>query len=420
MDAPGGIGTRILTPAFVSKANGGEMNYITSLQGRRDRASSKEQFPGSEISDPLLQRVVSHLRWLGLLPAVVRYAIATFLVLVSFAVRYALGDLYPGPYLLFIPGVILSSLLFNRKTGIYASILSAFFAVYFFVPPPYSFATIKLHEISAILIFTIVGIFTASVIEALRGMIVTLEQKNREVLEAERKLFHAQKLEAVGQAVSILAHDFRNMLMPITGSVEILKRHRPSTEDREILDVIETVCDDGKKLVDELMIFTRDNKADFQFYDLNQQIEESARIYEKGLSSNIIMELSLEKNLPPVWVDRDFLQRALGNMIANARDAMPDGGTIRLASFRVFDKSRPGGDYVCLAVRDTGTGMTADVKEKIFEPFFTTKPPGRGTGLGLPMVAEFVKQAKAHVTVESEPQRGTDIRIFFPVCSADS
>lgn len=385
------------------------MTYIT-LYERPDKVRK----PQSDEKGYLLGKTISRLRWLGRLPLPVRYVLATFIVLIGLFVRYAIGDVYPGPFLLFIPSVIIVSLLFNRGTGIYACVLSAALAVYFFVSPHMSPDRLHIHDLTSVLIFTAVGLFTAYVIEVLREIIVELEKKTREVVRAESALLHAQKMEAVGRAVSLVAHDFKNLMVPMLGSVELLKRYSHDADQLEVLKTLESSCNNGKKLIDDILLYGRKEPLDFDLHDVNGLIRSHIELLSQSMTSAIRIDMRLEDDIPPVSLQPVLFQRALANLVANAQDAMPEGGAITVATFRASTPEPASRKYVCVSIRDTGSGIPEELKQKIFEPFFTTKPMGEGTGLGLAMVADFIRQAGGEIAVESEPGQGTEFRLYLP------
>jgi len=252
------------------------------------------------------------------------------------------------------------------------------------------------------------------------AQLLSWRKKNRQILLAESELRQAQKMEAVGQAVSIIAHDFRNVLMPITGSIDLLRRRLPPGGDKDrILHILEDACSRGSALVDDFLVFARrEENSNFALHDINHLLEQDMAALRQGLRAGITLEVSFEENLPKILLDPSLLSRVLSNLVTNAQDAMPAGGAVMVRTSRARPPDEPSPrEYVCLAVIDTGTGIPQDMHQKIFEPFFTTKPSGQGTGLGLAMVAGFVQKAKGRLTVDSAPGAGTTIKIYFPLAA---
>jgi nitrogen-specific signal transduction histidine kinase len=240
---------------------------------------------------------------------------------------------------------------------------------------------------------------------------------------AEEILRQAQKMSVLGQLTSGIAHDFNNMLSVIIGSLEILER-RLGTDDPKIHSSIRLAvrCAERSAGLTSLLAFARLEPLDPKPVDANSLITGMSGLLGLALGEAIPVETSLAAGLWSTSTDLNQLENALLNLAINARDAMPDGGTLTFETANIeFDKipdrARPAGppdQYVMIAVSDTGTGMSKDVMEKVFEPFFTTKPPGHGTGLGLSQVQSFVRQSGGHIQLWSEPGRGTTIKLYLP------
>jgi two-component system, cell cycle sensor histidine kinase and response regulator CckA len=239
----------------------------------------------------------------------------------------------------------------------------------------------------------------------------------------EEQLRHSQKMEAVGQLAGGVAHDFNNLLMLIQAQNERL-RGRLHADDPAYADTleIEHAVKQAAWLTNRLLAFSRRQLLQLQVLDLNLVLADTAKMLERLISPDI--ELSVVSGATPQWVKADSgqLSQVILNLAVNARDAMPEGGTLAISIKAVELKEPqaavqgaiPPGAYAVLAVKDTGTGMDADVQEHIFEPFFTTKQPGKGTGLGLAIVYGVVKQTGGWVTVRSRPDQGTTFEIYIP------
>jgi PAS domain S-box-containing protein len=240
----------------------------------------------------------------------------------------------------------------------------------------------------------------------------------------ERQLVQAQKMEAIGNLTGGIAHDFNNVLGVIVGNLDPLARF---TRDNAVAAKLCEQAHQGAQrcadLIDRLLAFARRQPLRPQRTDINDLVENVGKLLNRTLGEDIALTLDLDATPCPVVIDPTQLEAALANLATNARDAMPRGGRLRMATMklRVAAPHDPGqlevapGDYVCIAVSDTGTGISPHVIGRIFEPFFTTKPPGKGTGLGLSMVFGFVQQSGGYVTVDSEPGHGSTFRIYLPL-----
>ncbi len=245
----------------------------------------------------------------------------------------------------------------------------------------------------------------------------------------EDQLRQSQKMEAVGQLAGGVAHDFNNLLMIIEAHSERI-RERLSPGDSIYADAIEirNAVARAASLTERLLAFGRKQLLQPRILDLSSILSEIANMIRRLLAENIEMEINVEPRLSWVKVDRNQIEQAILNLAVNARDAMPEGGKLTIglqnAHFEKAQTWRHGlvepGDYVVLSVSDTGIGMNTETQSHIFEPFFTTKQPGKGTGLGLSTVYGTVKDSGGAIDVESEPNRGSAFRIFFPACESEA
>jgi len=250
-----------------------------------------------------------------------------------------------------------------------------------------------------------------------------LEYANRELQKemierarAEESLRQAQKIEAIGQLTGGVAHDFNNLLMVITGGLDMLGRTVDSARRQLLVDGMRQAAQRGAGLTKQLLAFSRRQPLQPQPVDLARQIGSMKELLDRSLRGDVLVEFEFADGLWPVEVDPGELELVILNLAVNARDAMPNGGTIRV---RAANIPRSGGelgdrDYVRLEVIDSGTGMSAEVRERVFEPFFTTKEVGKGSGLGLAQVYGFVNQSGGKVAIESELGRGTCIILTLP------
>jgi signal transduction histidine kinase/ActR/RegA family two-component response regulator len=241
--------------------------------------------------------------------------------------------------------------------------------------------------------------------------------------ETERLLRDAQKMDAIGQLTGGIAHDFNNMLTVITGTIDILKEgvaDRPKLA--EIARMIEKATRRGADLTKQLLAFARRQPLEPHATDINALVLDTAKLLRPALGEAIEIETRLSDGAWPAMVDATQLSAALLNLALNARDAMPDGGMLRLSTANAMlddadagtSGDVKGGPYVVIAVSDTGTGIPQTLHAKVFEPYFTTKEVGKGTGLGLSMVYGFVKQSGGHIRIESEEGIGTTFELYLP------
>jgi two-component system, cell cycle sensor histidine kinase and response regulator CckA len=243
----------------------------------------------------------------------------------------------------------------------------------------------------------------------------------------EAQVRQAQKMEAVGQLAGGIAHDFNNLLTVIRGYAELhLANHPADDPDRADVIEIERAAERAARLTRQLLAFSRRQPVQPSTLDLRAAVAAAAPLLAPLLGERI--QLAISDWHEPLWVfaDRGQLEQVLINLATNARDAMPDGGRLVLETasvmpgeeFRAAHPEAAPGPHAMLAVSDTGQGMTAEVQGHLFEPFYTTKERGKGTGLGLASVYGIVKQAAGFIDVESQPDRGTTVRIYLPALLA--
>ena len=253
---------------------------------------------------------------------------------------------------------------------------------------------------------------------------ITAQHNAQAALEETRvQLAQAQKMEALGQLTGGIAHDFNNLLMIMSGYAQILQRRLTDAKDMAAVEAIRAAANRGEKLTRQLLAFSRRQQLMPVVLDLRARIEAVRDMLGTSLRGNIELVVDVEDTTWPVEVDQGELELALVNIGVNARDAMPDGGRITLSARNVVLK--PGsaagslaGDFVALAIIDTGSGITPELLPRVFEPFFTTKPVGKGTGLGLSQVHGFAAQSGGAVTVSSEVGKGTVVTIYLPRSTA--
>jgi signal transduction histidine kinase len=238
------------------------------------------------------------------------------------------------------------------------------------------------------------------------------------------QLRQSQKMEAIGQLTGGLAHDFNNMLAVIVSSIELAKRHmmKKGGDPHRFLDSALAGADRAATLTHRLLAFARQQPLAPQSIDPNRMVVSMAEILHRTLGEIVQLETVLGAGLWRAFADPTQLENTILNLAVNARDAMRDGGKLTIETNNAYlddDYAArhigiPAGQYILIAVSDTGTGMPPEIVERIFDPFFTTKGVGKGTGLGLSQVYGFVRQSGGHIKVYSEPGHGTTVKIYLP------
>ncbi|WP_209318341.1 PAS domain S-box protein [Falsiroseomonas selenitidurans] len=250
-----------------------------------------------------------------------------------------------------------------------------------------------------------------------------------ERLELEQKLRQAQRLEAIGQLTGGVAHDFNNLLTVILGNSEMLADSLEQEPDLRLMaEMNMQAAERGSALTSRLLAFSRRQALDPKVIDVNRLLADLHQMVQRTLGGNIEVDLAASPGLWPALIDPPQLENAVLNLCINARDAMPQGGrlTVETANVHLDDTYAYNegevveGDYVMIAVTDSGIGMTPDVLARAFEPFFTTKDVGQGSGLGLSMVFGFMKQSGGHVKIYSEPGQGTTVKMYIPRAAANA
>jgi signal transduction histidine kinase len=266
--------------------------------------------------------------------------------------------------------------------------------------------------------------------ERLRDLNLDLENRVVEEVgkraKAEEALRHAQKMEAVGQLTGGIAHDFNNLLTVIIGGLESIQRSRPDDEARRkrAVELAFKGAQRAANLTSRLLAFSRRQPLEPKRLDVNLLVRDMSDLLHRTLGEQIELEGVLSSRLWHIEADKGQLENAIINLAVNARDAMPDGGKLIIETsnaeldeaYAMSDAELLPGQYVCIAVSDTGQGMDKETLSRAFEPFYTTKEVGRGTGLGLSMIYGFVKQSGGHISLSSEAGTGTEVKLYFPRC----
>jgi len=370
------------------------------------------------------------------------------------------GQIGAFPFLAFIPAVLVTSFICGWRAGLIAAVLGALARWYFYAPIPAAAAVIDaapnnpslfsfwLYSFAVAVILTLVAAMhlafrdfalSEQARKQLNAQLEIRVHERTEALEAanqrlrdeaasraaaEAQIRQLQKMEAVGLLTGGIAHDFNNMLAIVVGSLDIAKRHLMTDRERAqrfIANAMEG-AQRGAQLTARLLAFSRQQPLDPRPLDTNELVRGMSNLLTRSIGENIHLETRLAPELWHTLTDPSQLESALVNLCVNSRDAMPEGGrlTLETANVTLDDEfaaenveARPG-DYVMIAVSDSGTGMEPCVMARAFDPFFTTKGAGKGTGLGLSQVYGFVKQTEGHVGIESTLGAGTTVRIYLP------
>lgn len=247
--------------------------------------------------------------------------------------------------------------------------------------------------------------------------------RKRAYAELEKQFLQAQKLESVGLLAGGIAHDFNNMLTPIMGYAQLgLNQVPPEDSLHTNLQEVLKAAQKAANLARQLLGFSRHHQVEPKIVNLNDLVEDIHNMLRRLIGEDVELVSVDSPNLAAVNVDPGQIEQVLMNLVVNARDAMPDGGRITIETLNFIQGSfplpeapdMPAGPYVVLVVRDTGTGMSQEIKARIFEPFFTTKDEGKGTGLGLATCRSIVEQNGGYLSVESEIGEGTIIQVYLP------
>ncbi|CRM48527.1 response regulator [Pseudomonas salomonii] len=252
-----------------------------------------------------------------------------------------------------------------------------------------------------------------------------VEERTAQLRNNEEALRQSQKMEAVGQLTGGIAHDFNNMLTGIIGSLELLRRRvaRGKLDDLDsLIDLGVTSANRAAGLTHRLLAFSRRQSLDPKPVEINQLVSSMGELLQRSINESIALDMRLSDELWTAEADPNQLESALLNLVINARDAMPSGGSLTVETanrhldnvFTAAYGTLLPGDYVELSVSDTGCGIPESLLGRVFDPFFTTKPIGQGTGLGLSMIYGFARQSHGHVTIHSEVGKGTTVSLFLP------
>ena len=393
-------------------------------------------------------------QWIG-------YTLAVIGPVLGILLRFALGRALVGfPFVTFFPPILIAAILGGRLSGTIATILCGVLADYFLIEPyglrlPWPVGWIAMTAFVAVaatmILFIDFAISAAArlskAMSDLRALNERLEQRvaerTRELTmlaaqlrdeiatkeAAQAQIIQMQKMQAIGQLSSGIAHDFNNMLSIIVGSLDVIGR-RLDQGRTDVIDLLENAKDGAKRaatLTHQLLAFSRKQPLTPTTTDVNTLVASLSELLRHALGEDISLECVLGAGLWRISVDPNQLENAILNLAVNARDAMPIGGKLTIETQNAFlddtyakaNDDVAAGDYVLVALTDTGTGMPTDIVARVFEPFFTTKGEGRGTGLGLSQVYGFIKQSGGHVKIYSEVGHGTTVKTYWPRHAGD-
>ncbi len=244
----------------------------------------------------------------------------------------------------------------------------------------------------------------------------------------DERLLRAQRLESIGLLASGIAHDLNNVLSPIVLAAPALREHATNPDDLRILASLEKNAERGVELVRQILSFAHGAASVQQLVQIKHLLRETLAMTKETYPKNILLEFNFPDDLWPIMADPTQMHQVLLNLCVNARDAMPDGGTLSLGAENcmlddvaaaVIDGARPGA-WVVLKVEDTGSGIPPEVLSRIWEPFFTTKGQGKGTGLGLSTVRSIVEGHHGFISLKSEPGVGTAFRVYLPAADVSA
>ena len=258
----------------------------------------------------------------------------------------------------------------------------------------------------------------------LRYTVSLLKQEMELSREQQEQLLQARKLEAIGQLTGGIAHDFNNLLTVIKANLEILQEKMGNwldADDQLSIEDALSAARDGAELTSSLLTFSRRQSLQWRSVNVNSMVQGLKRMLSRSMGPAITLQIETDPKVPAILTDPGQLQSSLMNLVLNARDAMPKGGTITLSTaiIEVLGEGAAGADrvpgrYVVITVADSGVGMDATTLSRVTEPFFTTKKVGMGTGLGLSIVHGFATQSSGRLDIQSQPGLGTRVQLFLP------
>jgi signal transduction histidine kinase/ActR/RegA family two-component response regulator len=387
----------------------------------------------------------------------IAYAAAIALAGIAFSLRWVIGPALAGfPFLTFFPAVLAAALIGGRGPGAACALLSLALAWYFLLPPTNSFTVERTGDWIGVVLFAFVAGTVVLLVDAMNRAYLQLEESeqaraalnealekkveertgdlqeaNRQLqvemaarAEAEEHAVQMQRMQAVGQLTGGIAHDFNNMLAIVIGNLDMAQR-RIAQGRTDIVRYVDNALDGARRgaaLTRRLLAFARRQALSPVVTDPNTLVASMSELLHRTLGERVHLECVLAAGLWRTCVDPGQLEAAIINLAVNARDAMPEGGRLTIETANAFldddyaaaHSELTAGQYVMIAVSDTGSGMAPEVVARAFEPFFTTKDVGRGTGLGLSQLYGFIKQSGGHTKIYSELGGGTTVKLYLP------
>ncbi|MGF1622431.1 MAG: ATP-binding protein [Rhodomicrobiaceae bacterium] len=364
------------------------------------------------------------------------YLLAGGLAVAAVGSRLLLDPYLVGAqYITFFPAIIITALVSGFSAGLFCTFLCVIGAWIVVIPPQWTLQVAEWQQMSGLVLFTLIALTDVLFVSALRFAISRykelsarleerVEERSRELVATQQMLSQSQKMEALGQLTGGLAHDFNNMIAVVVGNLDIMRR-RLANGQAEVSTYLENATEGARKaaqLTQRLLAFARHQPLDPDIIDVNDLVSGVSELLRRTLGERVSLECVRSGGLWRAEIDAAQLENAIVNLAVNARDAMPEGGalTIETANAYLDDEYAArheevvAGQYVLVAVTDTGTGMTPEVLARAIDPFFTTKPAGSGTGLGLSQVFGFMKQSRGHIAIYSEVGRGTTVKLYLP------
>jgi PAS domain S-box-containing protein len=280
---------------------------------------------------------------------------------------------------------------------------------------------VKVRTQAGALLEVLVSLSPIALGEQPHVLLVAQDVSERALLE--RQLRQAQKMEAIGQLAAGVAHDFNNILTVIQGHAGLMQQKMDAgSPQRKSVEQITNASARAATLIRQLLMFSRKQVMQFRHLDLNDTLRNAIKMLERLVGEHVQIEFHPQSPIPAIHADSSMVEQIAMNLAVNARDAMPNGGRVSIATTldtihrapTPMDPERRDGEYICLTFRDNGIGMDTQILNRIFEPFFTTKAVGKGTGLGLSTVFGIVRQHQGWLEVESKPNQGTTFRVYFP------
>jgi two-component system cell cycle sensor histidine kinase/response regulator CckA len=358
------------------------------------------------------------------------FAFATLITFATFGLRIALDDeMGQRPMLvLFIIPVLAGAQFGGLWAGILSTALAALLTKYYFFSPGHSFAFTSALDLAQWLIFILCGALISLMTGAMHRRTYQVKTHYEALRRTEAQFFQSQKNEEIGRLAGGVAHDFNNILSIILCDAALCAEELdPGHPAQQSLEQITKAADRAAALSRQLLAFSRRQILDPKHVHLGEVIEGMHEMFRRTLGEDVEMATQADPNLGIVRVDAPQFEQVLLNLVINARDAMPEGGKLSIEARNVqleedYVREHPEvqpGPHVMVAVSDTGVGMDTATLRRAYEPFFTTKAPGKGTGLGLSTVQGIVKQSAGSIWIYSEPGRGTAVKLYFPMVSAE-